>query len=149
MTDPSTIRLHRVLRAPPERVYRAFTDPDALCKWLPPHGFTGRMHAFDASVGGGYRMSFTAFDKGFTHSFTAQYTELDPHSRIVHLDRFDDPALPGEMRVTIQLEAVSVGTDLRIEQANVPALIPPDACYHGWQDSLAQLTALVEHEIPD
>lgn len=146
---PQTIRLHRVLRAPPERVYRAFTDADALCKWLPPHGFTGKMHSFDAKVDGGYRMSFTAFDSGGAHAFTVKYIELEPNKRIVHTDVFDDPNLPGEMRVTITLKQVSVGTELSIEQAGVPDVIPPDACYHGWQDSLAQLTALVEHEIPN
>ncbi len=143
---PNTIRLHRVLRAPPERVYRAFTDADALCKWLPPHGFTAKMHTFDAKVGGGYRMSFTAFDTGGAHAFTARYIELEPHARIVHTDVFDDPNLAGEMVVTITFKQVAVGTELHIEQAGVPDIIPPDACYHGWQDSLAQLTALVEHE---
>jgi uncharacterized protein YndB with AHSA1/START domain len=146
---PSTIRLHRVLRAPPERVYRAFTDADALCKWLPPHGFTARMHHFDAQVGGGYRMSFTAFDSGAGHAFTVKFVELAPNTRIVHTDIFDDPNLSGEMVVTIALKQVFVGTELTVEQAGVPDLIPPDACYHGWQESLAQLTALVEHEIPN
>lgn len=143
---PSTIRLHRVLRAPPERVYRAFVDADALCKWLPPHGFTAKMHEFDAKVGGGYRMSFTAFDTGDAHAFTVKYIDLEPHVRIVHTDVFDDPNLAGEMVVTITFKSVSVGTELQIEQAGVPDIIPPDACYHGWQDSLAQLTALVEHQ---
>jgi uncharacterized protein YndB with AHSA1/START domain len=143
-----TIRLHRVLRAPPERVYRAFTDADALCRWLPPYGFVGKMHRFDAKIGGGYAMSFTAFDSGNSHSFTAKYLELEPHRRIVHTDRFDDPGLPGEMRVTITLTEVSVGTELSIDQAGVPDVIPPDACYHGWQESLTQLAALVEHELP-
>jgi uncharacterized protein YndB with AHSA1/START domain len=146
---PNTIRLHRVLRAPPERVYRAFTDADALCKWLPPHGFTAKMHHFDAKVGGGYRMSFTAFDSGAAHAFTVKYLELEPSARIVHTDVFDDPNLPGEMRVTITFKQVSVGTELHIEQSGVPDIIPPDACYHGWQESLMQLTALVEHEIPN
>ena len=145
---PHTIRLHRVLRAPPERVYRAFVDADALCKWLPPHGFTAKMHQFDAKVGGGYRMSFTAFDSGASHSFSAKYVELQPHERIVHADQFDDPNLPGEMIVAITLKHVSVGTELSIEQSSVPDVIPADACYHGWQESLTQLTALVEHEIP-
>lgn len=143
---PHTIRLHRVLRAPPERVYRAFTDADALCKWLPPRGFTATMHRFDAKIGGGYRMSFTAFDSAAAHAFTVRYLELEPNQRIVHTDVFDDPNLSGEMRVTITLNKVSVGTELAIEQAGVPDVIPPDACYHGWQDSLAQLAALVEHE---
>lgn len=146
---PHTIRLHRVLRAPPERVYRAFVDADALCKWLPPHGFTAKMHHFDPKVGGGYRMSFVAFDSGASHAFTVNYIELEPNRRIVHTDVFDDPNLPGEMRVTVTLQQVSVGTELNIEQAGVPDLIPPDACYHGWQESLMQLTSLVEHEIPN
>jgi uncharacterized protein YndB with AHSA1/START domain len=145
---PNTIRLHRVLRAPPERVYRAFADADALCKWLPPHGFTARMHHFDAQVGGGYRMSFTNFTSGGSHSFTVKYNELAPNERIVHTDEFDDPNLPGEMRVTISFKAVSVGTELNIEQAGVPDLIPPDACYLGWGESLTLLAQLVEPEIP-
>lgn len=144
----NTIRLHRVLRAPPERVFRAFVDADALCKWLPPHGFTGRMHQFVPKVGGGYAMSFTAFDSGASHAFNVKYIELEPYRRIVHTDVFDDPNLPGEMLVTITFSQVSVGTEIHIEQSGVPEVIPPDACYHGWQDSLAQLTALVEHEIP-
>jgi uncharacterized protein YndB with AHSA1/START domain len=143
---PHTVRLHRVLRAPPERVYRAFTDAAALCRWLPPYGFTGAMHAFDAKIGGGYRMSFTAFDTGMSHTFTAVYVELVPNTRVIHRDRFEDPNLPGEMVVTITLKEVSVGTELHIEQANIPALIPLDACYHGWQESLTQLAALVEHQ---
>jgi uncharacterized protein YndB with AHSA1/START domain len=137
-----------VLRAPPERVYRAFVDADALCKWLPPHGFTGKMHQFEAKAGGGYRMSFTAFDSGASHAFSVKYIELQPNQRIVHADVFDDPNLPGEMIVTIAFNKVPVGTEIHIEQSGVPDVIPPDACYHGWQESLAQLTALVEHEIP-
>lgn len=145
---PGTIRLHRVLRAPPERVYRAFVDADALCRWLPPHGFLGHMHHMDAKVGGGYRMSFTNFADGHTHFFTAAFLELEPGKRIVHVDRFEDANLPGEMRVAITFAAVGVGTELSIEQSGVPDVIPPDACYHGWQESLLQLAALVEHEIP-
>lgn len=146
---PNTIRLHRVLRAPPERVYRAFTDADALCKWLPPHGFTAKMHQFEAKVGGGYRMSFTNFTTGGSHSFTVKYVELAPNERIVHTDQFDDPNLPGEMRVTINCKRASVGTELNIEQAGVPDIIPPDACYLGWGESLTLLAQLVEPEIPD
>jgi uncharacterized protein YndB with AHSA1/START domain len=145
---PNTIRLHRVLRAPPERVYRAFTDADALCKWLPPHGFTAKMHEFDAKVGGGYRMSFTNFTSGGSHSFTVRYVELTPNERIVHTDVFDDPNLPGEMRVTLNFKPVSVGTELNIEQAGVPDVIPPEACYLGWGESLTLLAQLVEPEIP-
>ncbi len=145
---PNTIRLHRVLRAPPERVYRAFLDADALCKWLPPHGFTAKMHQFDAKVGGGYRMSFTNFTTGGSHSFTVKYVELTPDERIVHTDQFDDPNLPGEMRVTIDFKKVSVGTELSIEQAGVPDVIPPEACYLGWGESLTLLAHLVEPEIP-
>lgn len=145
---PNTIRLHRVLRAPPERVYRAFVDADALCKWLPPHGFTAKMHHFDAKVGGGYRMSFTNFTTGGSHSFTVKYLELSPNERIVHTDQFDDPNLPGEMRVTIAFKPVSVGTEINIEQAGVPDLIPPEACYLGWGESLTLLAQLVEPEIP-
>lgn len=145
---PNTIRLHRVLRAPPDRVYRAFVDADALCKWLPPHGFTAKMHQFDAKVGGGYRMSFTNFTTGGSHSFTVKYVELTPNERIVHTDQFDDPNLPGEMRVTINFEKVSVGTELSIEQAGVPDVIPPEACYLGWGESLTLLAQLVEPEIP-
>jgi uncharacterized protein YndB with AHSA1/START domain len=146
---PNTIRLHRVLRAPPERVYRAFVDADALCKWLPPHGFTAKMHHFDAKVGGGYRMSFTNFTTGGDHSFTVKYLELSPNERIVHTDQFDDPNLPGELRVTIAFKKVSVGTELNIEQAGVPDLIPPEACYLGWGESLTLLAQLVEPKIPD
>jgi uncharacterized protein YndB with AHSA1/START domain len=145
---PNTIRLHRVLRAPPERVYRAFVDADALSKWLPPHGFTAKMHAFDAKVGGGYRMSFTNFTTGASHSFTVKYLELTPNERIVHTDQFDDPNLPGEMRVITTLKAVSVGTELNIEQSGVPDVIPPDGCYLGWSESLTLLAQLVEPEIP-
>jgi uncharacterized protein YndB with AHSA1/START domain len=144
-----TIRLHRVLKAPPERVYRAFLDPAALAKWIPPHGFTATVHEMDARVGGGYRMSFTNFSTGSGHSFGGRYLELVPGERIVHTDAFDDPNLPGEMRVTVELTAVSGGTDLAITQAGVPAAIPAEACHLGWQESLALLAQLVEAEIPE
>jgi uncharacterized protein YndB with AHSA1/START domain len=144
-----TIRLHRVLRAPAERVYRAFVDPDALVKWLPPNGFTAKLHQFDAKVGGGYRMSFTNFTTGKSHSFGVKYLELVPNERIRHTDKFDDPNLPGEMQVTIGLKKVSVGTELGIVQEGVPEVIPPEACYLGWQESLVLLAQLVEPEIPD
>ena len=145
----NTIRLHRVLRAPPERVYRAFLDADALAKWLPPHGFTARVHEMDARVGGHFRMSFSNFNTGHSHAFGGQYLELVPHERIRYTDRFDDPNLPGEMQVTIDLKKVSVGTELSISQEDVPEVIPPEACYLGWQESLTQLAKLVEAEIPD
>jgi uncharacterized protein YndB with AHSA1/START domain len=145
----STIRLHRVLHATPEKVYRAFLDADAMAKWLPPHGFTGKVHHLDAKVGGTYKMSFTNFTTGKSHSFGGEYLELTPHERIRHTDRFDDPNLPGEMRVTITLEKVSVGTELNIVQEGVPEVIPPEACYLGWQESLALLAKLVEAEIKD
>lgn len=144
-----TITLQRVLRASPDKVYRAFLDPDALCKWLPPHGFHGRVHSMDARVGGGYRMSFTNFGTGSSHSFTATYTELVPNERICHRDRFDDPNLPGEMQVTITLKPVLCGTDLQIVQAGIPSEIPVEFCHLGWQESLTLLAYLVEPEIPD
>ena len=144
----NTIRLHRVLRAPPARVYRAFLDPAAMAKWLPPHGFTGKVHHLDAKVGGTYKMSFTNFTSGNSHSFGGTYLELVPDARIVHTDVFDDPNLPGEMKVTITLKAVSCGTDLDVVQENVPAVIPPEMCYLGWQESLTLLAQLVEPEIP-
>ncbi len=143
-----TIRLHRVLRSTPERVYRAFLDADALAKWLPPHGFTGRVEHLDARVGGSYRMSFTNFSGGGSHSFGGEYLELVPNQRIRHTDRFDDPNLPGEMLVTISLRPVSCGTDLEIVQEGVPEVIPPEACHLGWQESLLLLAQLVEAEIP-
>jgi uncharacterized protein YndB with AHSA1/START domain len=146
---PSTIRLHRVLKAPPERVYRAFTDADALAKWLPPHGFTAKVHEFDARVGGGYRMSFTNFTTGSRHFFRAAYTELVPNERVVHTDQFDDPNLPGVMTVTVTLKKVSCGTELSITQEGVPDVIPAEGCYLGWQDSLSQLAQLTDPEIPD
>ena len=145
---PSTIRLHRVLRAPPERVYRAFLDPDAMVKWLPPYGFTGKVHQMDAKVGGSHRMSFTNFGNGASHSFGGKYLELVPHERLRYTDRFDDANLPGEMQVTIILKKVSVGTEIDVTQEGVPDVIPPEACYLGWQESLIQLARLVEPEIP-
>jgi uncharacterized protein YndB with AHSA1/START domain len=145
----NTIRLHRVLRAPAERVYRAFLDPAAKERWLPPYGFLGKVHAMDARVGGAYRMSFTNFGTGSSHSFGGTYTELTPHTRIRYTDKFDDPNLPGEMHVTVTLRAVSCGTDLEVVQEGVPAVIPAEMCYLGWQESLLQLAALVEPQIPD
>jgi len=144
-----TIRLHRVLRAPAERVYRAFLDPDAKTKWLPPHGFTGKVHEIDARVGGRYRMSFTNFSTGQTHSFGGEYLELTPNERIKHTDRFDDPNLPGEILVTVTLREVTCGTELEIQQEGVPAVIPAEACHLGWQESLSMLANLVEADIPD
>jgi len=150
MNSPTnTVRLHRVLRATPERVYRAFLDPDALVKWIPPHGFTAKVHQMDARVGGGHRMSFTNFNTGKSHSFGGTYIELTPHERIKYTDKFDDANLPGEMTVTISLQAVSCGTDLSIVQEGIPAVIPVEACYLGWQESLFLLAHLVEPEIPD
>jgi uncharacterized protein YndB with AHSA1/START domain len=146
---PGTITLHRVLRAPAERVYRAFLDPDAMAKWLPPHGFTGKVHAIDARVGGGYRMSFTHFGTGKVESFGGRYTELVEDQRIAYNDRFDDPGLAGEMQVVVELETGVAGTTLRIVQSGIPDAIPTDFCYLGWQESLAQLARLVEAEIPD
>jgi len=146
---PHTIRLHRVLKAPPERVYRAFLDPDALVKWLPPHGFTAKVHRFEARVGGSYRMSFTNFTTGNSHSFGGEYLELVPNERIRHTDQFDDPNLPGTMQVTIRLKPVSCGTELDITQEGVPDVIPPEACYLGWGESLMLLAQLTDPEIPD
>lgn len=147
---PSTIRLHRVLRATPERVYRAFLDPDAMVKWLPPNGYTARVHHMDARVGGSYKMSFTNFSTGRSHpSFGGKYLELVPHERIRYTDEFDDPNLPGVMHVTVALRQVSSGTELDITQEGVPDVIPPDACHLGWQESLVLLAKLVEPEIPD
>ena len=144
-----TIRLHRVVRATPERVYRAFLDADAMAKWLPPHGFTGRVHHLEAKVGGTYRMSFTNFSTGHSHSFGGAYLELVPYERIRHTDTFDDPDLPGEMQTTISLKQVSCGTELDIVQEGIPAVIPPDSCHLGWQESLTLLAQLVEADIPD
>ena len=145
----NTVKLHRVLKSTPDRVYRAFLDPDAMAKWLPPNGFTGKVHHLDARVGGSYRMSFTNFTSGHSHSFGGEYLELVPHERIRHTDRFDDPNLPGEMQTTITFTKVSVGTEVSIVQEGVPDAIPPEACYLGWQESLTLLTQLVEAEIPD
>jgi uncharacterized protein YndB with AHSA1/START domain len=145
----NTIRLHRVIRATPERVYRAFLDADAMAKWLPPNGFTGKVHQMDAKVGGTYKMSFTNFTTGSSHSFGGEYLELTPHERIRYIDKFDDPNLPGEMEVTINLNQVSCGTELSVVQKGVPAAIPVEACYLGWQESLILLAKLVEAEIPD
>ncbi len=147
--NTNTIRLHRVLKAPPERVYRAFLDAGAMCKWLPPNGFTGQVHHLEAKVGGTYKMSFTNFTTGNSHSFGGEYLELTPNERIRHTDRFDNPNLPGEMQTTITLRKVMVGTELNIVQEGVPAVIPAEACYLGWQESLTLLTKLVEAEIPD
>ena len=144
----STIRLHRVLRAAPDRVYRAFLDPDALAKWIPPNGFTGKVHHMDARVGGTIHMSFHNFGSGDSHSFGGEYLELVPDERIRYTDRFDDPNLPGVIEVTVTLKAVSCGTEINIEQANLPTVIPVESCYLGWQQSLAQLALLVEPDIP-
>lgn len=144
-----TVRLHRVIRATPERLYRAFLDPDAMAKWLPPHGFTGKVHHLDASVGGTYRMSFTNFSSGQSHAFGGTYVELVPHKRLRYTDRFDDPGLPGEMQTTITLAPVSCGTELHVAQEGIPDVIPVEQCYLGWQESLALLTLLVEADIPD
>jgi uncharacterized protein YndB with AHSA1/START domain len=146
---PSTIRLHRVLRAAPERVYRAFLDADAMAKWLPPNGFTGKVHHLDAKVGGTHKMSFTNFTTGKSHSFGGRYLEMRPNELIRYTDKFDDPNLPGEMQVTVALKKVSCGTELTIVQEGVPDVIPADACYLGWQESLAQLANLVDPEISD
>jgi uncharacterized protein YndB with AHSA1/START domain len=145
----NTIRLHRVLRAAPEKIYRAFLEGDAMAKWLPPNGFTGKVHHLDARVGGTYRMSFTNFGTGQSHSFGGKYLELVPNERIRHTDEFEDPNLPGVMQTTISLKKVSVGTELNVVQEGVPAAIPPEACYLGWQESLALLAKLVEPEIPN
>jgi uncharacterized protein YndB with AHSA1/START domain len=148
-SNTSTIRLHRVLMAPPERVYRAFLDPGAMCKWLPPNGFTGQVHHLEAKVGGTYKMSFTNFSTGHSHSFGGEYLELKPNELIRHTDRFDDPNMPGEMVTTITFRQVSVGTELNIVQEGVPEMIPAEACYLGWQESLLLLGQLVQAEIPD
>lgn len=145
----NTIRLHRVLRATPERVYRAFLDPDAMVKWLPPNGFTAKVHEMDAKVGGSHKMSFTNFTTGKSHSFGGTYLELTPNERIRYTDKFDDPNLTGEMQVTVTLMKGSCGTELSIVQEGVPDVIPAEACYLGWQESLVLLAKLVEAEIPD
>jgi uncharacterized protein YndB with AHSA1/START domain len=144
----NTVKLHRVLRAPSERIYRAFLDAEAMVKWLPPNGFTGKVHHLDARVGGTYKMSFTNFSSGGGHSFGGEYLELVPNERIRHTDKFDDPNLPGEMQTTITLKPVSVGTDLHIVQEGIPEAIPAEACYLGWQESLKLLAKLVEADIP-
>ena len=146
---PNTVRLHRVLRATPERVYRAFLDADAMAKWLPPNGFTGKVHQMDARVGGRFKMSFTNFTSGKSHSFGGEFLELVPHERLRYTDVFDDPNLPGEIHVTVSLKQVSVGTELSIVQEGIPDVIPAEACYLGWQESLILLAKLVEAEILD
>lgn len=145
----NTVRLHRVLRAPPERVYKAFVDADAVVKWLPPNGFTCKVHKMDPKVGGSYKMSFTNFSTGQSHSFGGEYQELVPGERLRYSDRFDDPNLPGEMTTTITLKKVSVGTELNVVQEGLPEVIPLEACYVGWQESLVLLGKLVEAEIPN
>jgi uncharacterized protein YndB with AHSA1/START domain len=144
----STVRLHRVIRAPAERVYRAFLDPDALAKWMPPNGFTGKVHHIDAEIGGTYKMSFTNFSTGQTHAFGGKYLELVPHERIRNTDVFDDPNLPGEMVTTVSMKVVSCGTELEIVQEGIPEAIPLEGCHLGWQESLTLLAQLVEAEIP-
>ncbi len=146
---PSTIRLHRVFAAPPERVYKAFVDPDAKVKWLPPYGFTCKVHEMDARVGGKYKMSFTNFTTGSSHAWTGEYVEMTPGERVRYTDKFDDPNLPGAMNVTVTFKKVSCGTEVNITQEGVPDVIPAESCYLGWQESLAQLELLVEPEIPD
>jgi uncharacterized protein YndB with AHSA1/START domain len=145
---PGTVNLHRVLRAPAERVYRAFLDPDAKTKWMPPHGFTGKVHRMDPKVGGSYHMSFTNFSTGQSHSFGGTYVEIVPNERLRYKDKFDDPNLPGEMDVTVTFKPVSCGTELKIVQQGIPDVIPVEACYLGWQESLTLLAQLVEAEIP-
>ena len=147
-TSTGTVTLHRVFRAPPDRVYRAFIDPDAMAKWLPPHGFTGRVLSMNARVGGSYRMQFTNFSNGQSHAFGGEYLELIPGERIVHTDSFDDPNLPGEMRTTITFRPVLVGTEVTAVQEGIPAVIPTEMCYLGWQESLQLLALLIEAEIP-
>jgi uncharacterized protein YndB with AHSA1/START domain len=145
----NTIRLHRVIRSTPEKVYRAFLDADAMSKWLPPHGFTGKVHHCDPKVGGTFKMSFKNFTTGNSHSFGGEYLELVPHERLRYTDKFDDPNLPGVIQVTVTLKKVSCGTEVHIVQEGVPAVIPAEACYLGWQESLEQLNKLVEPEIPN
>jgi len=147
--NPNTVRLHRVLRAKPERVYRAFLDSDAMVKWLPPNGFTGKVHHLDAKVGGTFKMSFTNFTTGKSHSFGGTYLELKPHELLRYTDKFDDPNLPGEMITTVALKPVFCGTEMNVTQEGIPAMIPVEACYMGWQESLTLLAKLVEAEIPD
>ena len=145
---PNTVRLHRVLRAPAERVYKAFLDPDAMAKWLPPHGYTGKVHHLQAEVGGSYKMSFRHFASGRSHAFGGRYVELVENERIRYTDAFDDPNLPGEMQTTVSLNAVSCGTELTVVQEGLPDMIPVEACYLGWQESLTLLAQLVEAEVP-
>lgn len=147
--ESSTVRLHRVFAAKPEKVYRAFLDAEAMAKWLPPHGFTCQVHHLEPKVGGTFRMSFKNFTTEKGHSFGGEYLELVPHALIRYTDRFDDPNLPGVMSVTVKLKAVSVGTEIDIAQSGIPAVIPPEACYLGWQQSLMQLALLVEPDIPE
>lgn len=150
MSKPNnTVHLHRVFRTTPEKLYKAFLDPDAMVKWLPPHGFTGKIHHMDVRVGGGCKMSFTNFGTGKSHSFGCEYTELTPHTRIKYTDRFDDPNLKGDMPVTISLRKVLCGTEIEITQEGIPAVIPVEFCYLGWQESLTLLAHVVEPEIPD
>jgi uncharacterized protein YndB with AHSA1/START domain len=149
MSTKNTVRLHRVLAARPDKIYRAFLDADAMAKWLPPNGFTGKIHQINAMVGGKYKMSFTNFTTGKSHSFGGEYLELVPNARLRYTDNFDDPNLPGDIRVTVTLKEVSVGTDLSIEQEGLPDVIPLEACYLGWQESLRNLARLVEPEIKD
>jgi len=149
MSTKNTVRLHRVVAAKPDKVYCAFLDADAMNKWLPPNGFTGKVHQLDAKVGGQYKMSFTNFTTGISHSFGGEYLELVPNERLRYTDNFDDPNLPGEIHVTVTLKEVSVGTDLRIEQEGLPDVIPLEACYLVWQESLRNLARLVEPEIRD
>jgi uncharacterized protein YndB with AHSA1/START domain len=146
---PGTVRLHRVLSAPPARVFKAFTDAEAMVKWLPPNGFTGKVHSIDAKVGGKYRMSFTNFSSGKSHSFGGEYLEIVPGEKLRYVDRFEDPNLPGAMEVSITFKKVSVGTELQIVQTGIPDVIPVEACYLGWQESLTLLKMVVEPEIPD
>ena len=146
---PNTIKLHRVLKAAPEKVYKAFLDADASAKWLPPYGFTCKVHHMDAKVGGTFKMSFTNFGSGKGHSFGGKYLELVPGERLVYTDKFDDPNLPGELKVTVILKKVMCGTEMNITQEGIPDVIPPEMCYLGWQESLMQLAKLVEPEIPD
>ena len=146
---PNTVRFHRVLKAPPERVYKAFLDADAMAKWLPPHGFTGKVHSMDARVGGGYKMSFTNFSTGKSHSFGGKFLELVPNEKLRYTDAFDDPNLPGQMITTVTLRTTPFGTELNVVQEGIPEMIPAEACYLGWQESLQLLGLLVEPEIPD
>lgn len=146
---PGTVKLHRVFKCGPERIYKAFTDADAMAKWLPPNGFTGKVHKMDARVGGSYRMSFTNFSSGKSHAFGGEFLELVENERLRYSDKFEDPNLPGEMETTVELKSVSVGTDVSIVQSGIPDAIPVEACYLGWQESLRLLTMLVEAEIPD